>query len=84
MNSDRMPQTDSIEELARFWQGHDLADFEDELEEVGEPVFRRDTVVKLQLSLGEADAVEQIAASRGVKPADLIHEWIVERVRAGA
>lgn len=84
MNSDRMPQIDSIEKLARFWQVHDLTDFEEELEEVEEPVFRRETVVRLQLSSGEADAVEQIAASRGVNPADLIREWVVERVRAGA
>jgi len=84
MKSDRMPQTDSIEELVRFWQAHDLTDFEEDLEEVSEPVFRRETVVKLELPSGEADAIERIAASRGVKPADLIREWIVERIRAGA
>jgi len=30
---------DSIEKLAEFWDTHDLTDFEDELEEVTEPVF---------------------------------------------
>ena len=39
MNSPRIPQTDSIEELARFWDTHDLSDFKGELEEVMEPVF---------------------------------------------
>jgi hypothetical protein len=34
----KLPQTDSIEELARFWDSHDLTDFEDQLEEVTEPV----------------------------------------------
>jgi hypothetical protein len=84
MNTDRIPQTDSIEELARFWQAHDLADFEDELEEPGEPVFRREAVVTLHLPSPEADLVEQMAASRGVKPAELIREWVAERVRTGA
>ena len=36
-----LPKTDSIEELARFWDTHDLTEFESELEEVEEPVFER-------------------------------------------
>ena len=39
MKSPKLPQTDSIQELADFWDTHDLADFEEELEEVAEPVF---------------------------------------------
>ena len=35
----RILQTDSIEELAHFWDTHDLADFDTELEVVDEPVF---------------------------------------------
>src|SRR5712692_4223277 len=30
----KIPKTDSIQELAMFWQRHDVTDFEDELEEV--------------------------------------------------
>lgn len=36
MSSREIPETDSIEELARFWDTHDLTDFEEELEEVTE------------------------------------------------
>lgn len=39
--SARVPQTDSIEELAKFWATPDVTDFEDELEEVTEPLFGR-------------------------------------------
>ena len=39
MNRIKVSQTDSIEELARFWDTHDLTDFADELEEVKESVF---------------------------------------------
>lgn len=42
MNSSRLPQTDSIQELASFWDTHDVTEFENELEEVGEQVFQRD------------------------------------------
>lgn len=40
-----IPKTDSIQELAHFWDMHDLTDFEGELEEVNEPVFKRQTSV---------------------------------------
>ena len=39
MNRTKMPRTDSIQELARFWDTHDLTDFEDELEAVNAPIF---------------------------------------------
>ena len=32
----RLPQTDSIQELANFWDTHEVNDFEDELDEVRE------------------------------------------------
>ena len=34
MKNKNIPKTDSIQELAHFWDTHDLTDFEDELEEV--------------------------------------------------
>ena len=41
LQTPKMPQMDSIDELARFWDTHDLTDFEDELEEVSESIFER-------------------------------------------
>lgn len=41
MSKPKIPSTDSVEELARFWDTHDATDFEDEVEEVTEPVFVR-------------------------------------------
>ena len=61
MKTRRLPQTDSIKKLARFWDSHDLTDFEDELEEVTEPVFVRRTVIPLNLASAEAKAVRKIA-----------------------
>jgi hypothetical protein len=31
MSTDKLPRTDSIQELARFWDTHDLTEFEDDL-----------------------------------------------------
>jgi len=82
MNMKRIPQTDSIQELARFWDTHDLTDFENELEEVTEPVFDQDHSITLHLPIHEADAVREMAKSKGIADADLIREWVLERIRA--
>ena len=42
MDEKHLPNSESIEELAVFWDTHDLTDFEEELEEVPEVVFERD------------------------------------------
>jgi len=76
----KMPKTDSIEELAIFWQRHDLTDFDDQLEEVPGPVFQRAHIVSVPLSGDEHQAVRDAAATRGIDEAALIHEWIKERL----
>ena len=39
MSNEQLPQADSIDELATFWDTHDLTDFEGQMEEVDEVVF---------------------------------------------
>ncbi len=57
MNRANIPQTDSIHELADFWDTHDLTDFENELE-----------------------IIKTLAKSRGISPANLIREWVLEHI----
>lgn len=82
MSTPKIPQTDSIVELAQFWDHHDLADFEEQLEEVPEAVFERETVVKVHLPCKEAETLKELAQARGLHDADLIRQWILERVHA--
>jgi hypothetical protein len=58
----------------------DMTDFEDELEEVPDPVFQRAHVVGVPLTGDEHQAVRDAAASRGIDEAALIHEWVKERL----
>ncbi len=81
MNNSKIPETDSIQELAHFWDTHDLADFEDELEEVSDPVFEREPVIKVPLLPDEAEAVRQLAKSRGIPYPDLIRQWVREKIQ---
>ena len=82
MKTRRLPQTDSIRKLARFWDTHDLTDFKDQLEEITEPVFERRTVIPLNLESAEAKAVRKIAKTKGVPDAELIREWVREKIHA--
>lgn len=78
MKHSKIPQTDSIQELAQFWDTHDLTDFEDELEEVTEPVF--ETKVTVRLNPDEAEVVKTLANARGTSLATLVQEWVAERI----
>ena len=76
----KIPTTDSIQELAVFWQHHDVTDFEHELEEVSEPVFQRAHVIGVRLTEDEHRAIRDAAAHHGLDEAALIHEWVKEKL----
>jgi hypothetical protein len=73
-------KVDPIEELAEFWDSHDLTDFEDKLEEVALPVFVRGTAIKVPLKSGEVRAVEQLAQAKGVSREELVRAWVLQNL----
>ena len=83
MRSQRIPDTDSIEELARFWDSHDLTDFEGQLEEIRTPVFVREREGEFAIALTPKDvqALRRIARSQGVEEATLVRQWVCEKLR---
>lgn len=80
MKKSKLPKTDSIQRLAEFWDTHDLTDFEDELEEVTEPVFVRGAAIKVPLESRELKAVEQMAQAKGVSREELIRAWVLQKL----
>ena len=82
MRKQKLPNTDSVETLAKFWDTHDLTDFEEGLEEVGEPVFVRakGTSLSIDLQPTEARHLKRIARSKGVKETTVLRQWILERL----
>ena len=80
MKKPKLPKTDSIQELATFWDAHDLTDFEQELEEVGEPVFGRGSAIKVPLELVQVEAVERMAQAKGVSREELIRDWVLQKI----
>jgi hypothetical protein len=83
-STNKIPQMDSVAELARFWDVHDLTEFENDLEEAVGPVFDRaeQTVMRVRLRPEEAAALHRIARSKGVDDAELVKEWFNEKLRA--
>jgi len=80
MKKSKLPKTDSIQELAEFWDTHDLTNFEEELEEVAEPVFVRGTAIKVPLESRQIEAVEQMAQAKGVSREELIRAWVLQKL----
>ena len=86
MTSQRIPKTDSIDELSKFWDSHDLTDFDDQLEEVRVPVFarRKESTVAVLLTPKEALALRRLAQSEGVEETKLVRKWVREKLRASS
>jgi pyrroloquinoline quinone (PQQ) biosynthesis protein C len=80
MSKSKLPKTDSIKKLAQFWDNHDLTDFEDELEEVTEPVFVRGDAIKVPLEPRELEAVQQMAEAKGVSREELVRDWVRQKL----
>jgi len=80
LKKSKLPKTDSIQKLAEFWDAHDLTDFEEELEEIAEPVFVRDTAIKVQFEMSEAEAIKHLAQAKGVSREELIHDWVLQKL----
>jgi len=82
MKKRELPKTDSISELTRFWDKHDITDFEDLLEEVTEPVFSQGQNVHIHLKQDELECIEKLAHQKGLNKDDLIRQWIIEKLYA--
>jgi len=80
MKKPKIPQADSIQDLAEFWDTHDLTDFEEELDDVAEPAFQRGNAIKLHLQPREANALQQMAQAKGVSQEQLIRSWVLQKL----
>jgi hypothetical protein len=65
MSQNRLPTSDSIKELAAFWDSHDVTDFDNDLVEVAEPVFvKKPAPSKGRTVVAQAARARALARSR--------------------
>ena len=79
MTRSPLPQTDSIQELARFWDTQDLTDFDEQFEEVEERIFERNRSLSIELPANAAESIRSMAKRRGVRDTDLVRQWVLEK-----
>ena len=80
MKKSKLPKTDSIDELAKFWDSHDLTDFDSELEEVKEQVFTPRDAIRVNLEAREAAAIRKLAKAKGISKEELVRGWVLQRL----
>jgi hypothetical protein len=78
---DKFPH-DSIKELVEFFDTHDMTDYEDEFETVEEPALESGDTIMVDLPATEAEAVRELAKSKGITETELVREWVLERIHA--
>jgi CopG antitoxin of type II toxin-antitoxin system len=76
----KLAPVDSIQKLAEFWDTHDLTEFDEELEDVPEPVFVRGATSKVPLESRQVDEVEKMAKAKGVTREELIRAWVLQKL----
>lgn len=88
----KVPDFNTEEEEARFWDEHDSTEFIDDFEPVeielspeleDEILSKRELKkpVTLRLEPSQIDAVKKIAAKKGLPYQTLIRLWITERIK---
>lgn len=78
----RIPEFQTYEEEAEFWDTHDTTEFEDEFEEV-QVRFSKNLSQSLTVRLDEGTIkqMRDIARQKGIGPTTLARMWILERLR---
>ena len=80
MNGPQIPQTDSIQQLAQFWDTHDLADFWDQTESVDFEVDIQSEATYYALDRRLSQMLAEVAEERGVSSGTLLNIWIQEKL----
>ncbi len=79
-----LPVTDSVRELAEFWDTHDVTDFDAELEAVDQPVLARDEIhaITIPLAADQVEEVGRLAEAAGTTPEHLLRRWVTRKLDA--
>lgn len=77
----RIPEFQSLEEEAEFWDTHDITDYLDEMRPVKvRYVPNLSAGMTVRLDPADREALGRISAERGIGPSTLARMWIKERL----
>jgi hypothetical protein len=78
----KIPKFKTLEEMAQFWDNHDITDFENQLIEVKEPVFDKTSskIISLMLDSDQYDKLKKIADQKKLNTISLVSEWVTKQI----
>jgi hypothetical protein len=78
----KIPEFKTIEEMARFWDSHDITDFEDQLTEVKEPLFEKmkSRIISFKLDSKQYDKLKKIADQKKLNTISLVNQWVTKQI----
>lgn len=79
-----IPEFTNIQEMATFWDTHEITDFEAEVSEVTEPIFNLPEQKEITVRLDETHytMLQKIAGQEHFSPSILVQEWITQAIEA--
>ncbi len=80
---DPIPEFETLEEIAEFWDTHSTADYDDLTQEVQFEVRLHDRAKQVQtitLLPELSEALQALARARGVSVETLVNVWLAEKV----
>jgi len=82
MEKMKIPEFQALEEMANFWDTHDVTDFENEMQEVHEPIFdgMNNNIISLALTSDYYAKLKNIAELRKLNIISLVNKWIVDNI----
>lgn len=80
-NKSSLSQAKSDEEIARFWDTHDLSDFWDKTGQAHFDVEIAAEVTYYAVDKQLSDQLQNVALRRGVTADTLVNIWVLEKLR---
>jgi len=77
---EKIPEFDSLNEMANFWDDHNFVDFEDEFEAAPDVKIDIKNRRYLPISLKMYEKMERIAHQKGMSVERLIRTWVAEKL----
>src|SRR5438128_731099 len=81
----KIPKFKNYEEEAKFWDTHDVTDFDDETENVSilfELAKPRDETLIVRIQKDFKDKLEEVARSKGLNMSTLARMWLIEKLQS--
>jgi hypothetical protein len=78
----KIPEFKTIEEMARFWDSHDVTDFENQLIEVEEPIFEKmkSRIISVKLDSEQYEKLKKIANQKKLNTISLVSQWVTKQI----